>query len=45
MAKSPEEMLASMIANMQEKTGKTLAAWLKIASQAPGTKHGEIVGF
>ena len=45
MAKSPEEMLASMIANMQEKTGKTLAAWLKIAGQAPGTKHGEIVGF
>ena len=31
MAKSPEEMAASMIANLKEKTGKTLDAWLKIA--------------
>lgn len=47
MAKSPDEMTASMIANMPEKTGKPLEAWLKIAKQAMKasglSKHGEIV--
>lgn len=43
MAKSPEEMLASMIANLKEKTGKTLEEWVKIAKASKLAKHGEIV--
>jgi len=45
MAKSPEEMLASMIANLQEKTGKSLDEWVKIARATKLAKHGEIVKF
>lgn len=40
---SPEEMAASMIANMPEKTGKPLEDWLKIVSAAKLEKHGAIV--
>ncbi len=43
MAKSPEEMLVSMIANLKEKTGKTLPEWLKITKAAKLEKHGQIV--
>ncbi len=43
MAKSPEEMAASMIANLKEKTGNTLDAWLKILKKTDLQKHGEIV--
>ena len=43
MAKSPDEMAASMIANCKEKTGKTLDQWLKITKKASLAKHGEIV--
>lgn len=43
MAKSPEEMAAAMIANMKEKTGKTLDAWLKIVKKTKLEKHGLIV--
>ena len=43
MAKSPEEMLVSMIANLQGKTGKSLEAWVKIARGTKLAKHGEIV--
>lgn len=43
MANSPEEMAASMVANMREKTGKTLDQWLKIVMQSGAAKHGEIV--
>ena len=45
MAKSPEEMQASMIANMQANTGKTLQEWMTLASQAPCSKHGQIVKY
>jgi len=45
MAKSPEEMEAAMVANMKEKTGKTLPQWVKIASGAGLEKHGQIVKF
>ena len=31
MPKSPEEMMASMVKNLKEKTGKTLPQWLKLA--------------
>lgn len=40
---SPEEMAAAMIANMKEKTGKTLAQWKKIARSSGLEKHGQIV--
>lgn len=43
MAKSPEEMAASMIAGMKEKTGKTLPQWLKIAKASKETKHSAII--
>ncbi|CAN5572393.1 hypothetical protein BH10PLA2_BH10PLA2_07860 [soil metagenome] len=43
MAKSPEEMKAAMIAGMSEKTGKSLAAWLKIVRASGLTKHKEMM--
>lgn len=43
MAKSPEAMASSMIANLAEKTGKPLAAWLKVAEASGKTKHGQLV--
>ena len=45
MAQSPEQMAASMIANLKENTGKTLDQWLKITSKSGLAKHGEIVKF
>jgi len=45
MAKSPEEMLESMIRNLEEKTGKTLPQWIKIAKSGKLAKHGELVKF
>ncbi len=43
MAKDPKEMAAAMIANMKEKTGKTLEQWKKIAAPKKDEKHGVIV--
>ncbi len=43
MAKSPDEMAASMIANMKEKTGKTLAQWITLAKKSGEEKHGQVV--
>ena len=43
MAKSPEEMAASMIQNMPEKTGKSLEEWLKITRASGLEKHGQIL--
>lgn len=43
MATSPEDQLATMIANMPEKTGKDLKAWLGIVDKSGLSKHGEIV--
>ena len=40
---TPEEMAASMIANMPEKTGKPLEDWLKIVAGSGLEKHGAIV--
>ena len=40
---TPEEMAASMIANMPEKTGKPLEDWLAIVAKSGAAKHGEIV--
>jgi predicted transport protein len=43
MAKSPEEMAASMIRNLPEKTGKSLEEWLEIARASGLEKHGQIL--
>jgi len=43
MAKSPEAMAQAMIANLKEKTGKTLEQWLKVVGRSGLEKHGEIV--
>lgn len=40
---TPEEMAATMIANMKDKTGKTLPQWLKVAKASGLEKHGELV--
>ncbi|MEE2565328.1 DUF5655 domain-containing protein [Hyphobacterium marinum] len=40
---TPEEMAATMEANLAEKTGKSMEAWLSVLSSWPEKKHGEIV--
>jgi len=42
---TPEEMLATMIHNMKEKTGKSLPEWKKIAAACGHEKHGQIVTY
>ncbi len=43
MAQDPEAMKASMIANLPEKTGKSLEAWIRIVQDSGLEKHGEIM--
>jgi hypothetical protein len=43
MAQTPDQMAASMIADLEEKTGKNLEQWIAIAKKARLAKHGEIV--
>ncbi|WP_425409502.1 DUF4287 domain-containing protein [Hyphococcus sp.] len=45
MAQSPEEMANAMIANMKEKTGKTLEQWITIAKKSGEEKHGGVVKY
>ena len=40
---SPDEMAATMLRNLPDKTGKTLAAWHKILKGSGLKKHGELV--
>lgn len=42
---TPEKMAQSMIANMPEKTGKSLDDWLRIVAGSGYEKHGQIVKF
>lgn len=42
---TPEEMAASQIRNLKEKTGKTLEQWLEVARTSGQEKHGMIVKF
>ena len=42
---TPEEQLATMLANLPVKTGKPLEDWLRIVSAAKFEKHGQIVSF
>lgn len=43
MAKSPEELAATMVANLKEKTGRSLDDWLKVVKRTKLAKHGEIL--
>jgi hypothetical protein len=43
MPASPEDMAATMIANMKSNTGKTLEQWLTIARKSGAEKHGQVV--
>lgn len=43
MAKSPEEMAATMIANLKGNTGKTLDQWLKVVKKTKLEKQREIL--
>ncbi len=43
MASSPEEQIQSMINNMPEKTGKSLAEWYALINAQGLTVHGEIM--
>lgn len=43
MAKTPDEMVAAMIQNFPEKTGKSLEEWLKITQASGLEKHGQIL--
>jgi hypothetical protein len=45
MAKTPEEMIADMVANLKAKTGRSLEEWQPIIKAKGVTKHGEIVSF
>lgn len=43
MAQSPEEQAAAMLANLPEKTGKSIDQWLALVTKSGAAKHGEIV--
>lgn len=43
MAMSPEQQAAAMLANLPEKTGKSMDQWLTLVGKAGAEKHGEIV--
>jgi hypothetical protein len=45
MAKSPEEGMASLIANLEAKTGKSIDAWVAMARAANLPRHKELVAF
>ena len=45
MAKSSDEMVESMIANLEEKTGKGLEEWIAIVHGSGFEKHGQQVSF
>lgn len=42
---SPEEMAATMIRNLKEKTGKNLQQWMTLLSKQKLEKHGQMVAF
>jgi len=45
MARSPEEMKATMIAGLKEKTGRALDEWRQVLHAAGLTKHKELVNL
>jgi hypothetical protein len=45
VAKSPEDGMASLIRNLEEKTGRSIDAWVKLARAAGPLKHGQLVAL
>lgn len=45
MANDAKAQLATMIQNLEEKTGRKLAAWTKLVLGSGATKHGEMVAW
>ena len=45
MGSSPEDQLATMLANIPEKTGKPLPEWIAIIAASGHEKHGAILKF
>ena len=45
MAKVIDDAITTMIANLKEKSGKSLGEWLAIASSTGKSKHGEILAI
>jgi len=45
MAKAIDDAVATMVANLREKTGRTIDQWIRIARDSKLEKHGQIVGF
>lgn len=45
MANSPDAQAETMIKNLAEKTGRSLADWVKLARASGATRHGELVKF
>ena len=43
VAKSPEEQMAAMAANLEEITGKSLGTWHTLVKKSGKTRHGEVV--
>ena len=43
MAKSPEEMVETMVRNLEEKTGRSLDGWVAEVRSRSLARHGEIV--
>jgi hypothetical protein len=45
MGKSPEDGMASLIQNLETKTGKSLEAWVKLARGSGLRKHKELMAY
>lgn len=45
MAASPEDQMATMVANLKTKTGKSLEQWVAHARKSGKTKHGDVVSW
>jgi len=45
MAKSEAELIAAMEANLQDKTGRSIADWVKVVKTSKLEKHGQIVAM
>lgn len=45
MGSSPEDQLATMLANIPEKTGKPLSDWIALIAKSGHEKHGAILKF
>ncbi len=45
MSRTVEDQIATMEANIKEKTGRSVADWVKLAKKEKLEKHGLIVRF